>query len=323
MCLPAMQPLCKLCSVLFAGLWLSPVASIGFQRNHAARFLRLQTKEHGGVQVYATQTSECGPAPTYPNAKPKKFEDAKATFYNTTSKKTEPVTFQSGDTIEFECVPGYTTDGAKDGAMTLKAECVEHGYYKPDGVCMQASTCGPVPNISHAAPTGMSKGNTMEFACAQGYSLDGEKVIADGLGRNRFFQLKCIEHSGSYEDFVGECKPYAFMPAKETIRLYNKVSEALFVVSCKGSLTAAFGKGAAPSGIDKVCSSFEESSAACQGLVTKIKGTFESELKARESYDKSTKKEWHEEGGVDRPGIGDEAQSFCVDLWKLLEMPDL
>lgn len=266
----------------------------------------------------------CGPAPTYPHAKPKNYEDSKTTFYNTTSKKTEDVSFQTGDKIEFKCEAGYTTDGSKDGSKLFETECTEHGYYNTSGACVEASKCGALPNISHAIPTGKTTDAGVEFACTQGYSLDGEKVVAGGLGRNRFFSLKCIEFTGLYENFTGECKPYAFVASSETIRIYNQVAEALFIVSCKGSLKTAFARGELPSGIDGACSSFEDSSAACQGLVTKIKGDFESELKARKDFDKEAKKDWHEDkSDPDRPGIGDEAMTFCTELWKLLEMPDL
>mmetsp|Transcript_131975 Transcript_131975/g.381663 ORF Transcript_131975/g.381663 Transcript_131975/m.381663 type:complete len:188 (+) Transcript_131975:45-608(+) len=187
---------------------------------------------------------------------------------------------------------------------------------------MEASKCGAVPAIPHASPTGKVVNGKAEFACAQGYSLDGQKVVAGGFGKNRFFTLKCQAFSGSYEEFDGECKPYAFMPASETVRIYNQVSEALFIASCKGTLKVAFSKGETPA-LANVCSSFEESSAACQGLVTQIKADFSAKMEARKSFDEKADKEWHEEKDPDRPGIGDEAQTFCTELWKLLEMPDL
>jgi len=263
----------------------------------------------------------CGAAPTYAHAKPNNYADSKKTFYNTTSKQTEDVSFGAGDKIEFKCEAGYTTDGSKDGSDLFETECTELGYFKTQGSCVEASKCGALPNVSHALPTGKTTPAGVEFACAQGYSLDGEKVVAGGLGRNRFFSLKCIEFTGAYEKFTGECKPYAFVASGETTRIYNQVAEALFIVSCKGTLKTSFAKGELPSGIDKACSSFEDSSAACQGLVSKIKGEFESELQARKEHDENAKKDWHEEKDPDRPGIGDEAQTFCTELWQLLEMP--
>lgn len=266
----------------------------------------------------------CGEAPTYPHAKPKDYAHAMGTFFNATSKKREPVTFSAGDVIPFQCERGYTMDGSKDGSDVYDVECMEQGYYKPNGVCMKASLCGPVPNISHAMPTGKSSGGKVEFACNQGYSLDGEEVVAGGFGKNRFFELKCIEFSNSYEEFTGKCQAYAFVPATESIKLYNKVYEALFYVTCKGSLKTAFGHGAAPSGLDNICSKFSDSSAECQSLVTKIKADFESELQARAAHDSeknASGQEWYEEKSPDRPGIGEEAHTFCTELWKLLEMP--
>lgn len=152
--------------------------------------------------------------------------------------------------------------------------------------------------------------------------MDGEKVVAGGFGKNRFFTLKCQEFSGSYEEFKGACKAYAFMPASETVRIYNQVSEALFIASCKGTLKVAFSNGDTP-GLASVCSSFEASGASCNALVTKIKADFAAKMQARKAFDDAAKKDWHEEEDPDRPGIGEEAQTFCTELWKLLEMPDL
>eukprot|EP00429_Kryptoperidinium_foliaceum_P061904 CAMPEP_0176075336 /NCGR_PEP_ID=MMETSP0120_2-20121206/37654_1 /TAXON_ID=160619 /ORGANISM="Kryptoperidinium foliaceum, Strain CCMP 1326" /LENGTH=306 /DNA_ID=CAMNT_0017409041 /DNA_START=77 /DNA_END=997 /DNA_ORIENTATION=+ len=296
----------------------------------AGAFLSEAVAAHGGLraQTAALKVSEepapssCGGAPEYENSKPKNFEDARKTFFNPETKKEEPVTFKSGDVIDFKCEAGFTIDGSKDGETTYKVECSEHGYFKPAGVCMKASKCGAVPEIPHAAPTGKMVSGKAEFACAQGYSLDGQKVLAGGFGKNRFFTLKCQEFSGKYEDFSGECKPYAFVPASETVRIYNQVSEALFIASCKGTLKVAFSKGETPA-LANVCSSFEESSGACAGLVSKIKGDFAAKMAERKAFDDKEDKEWHEEKGEGRPGIGEEAQTFCTELWKLLEMPDL
>jgi hypothetical protein len=261
----------------------------------------------------------CGGAPTYENSRPKDFADARKTKYDEKEGKTVPVTFQSGDTIVFECLPGFSIDGSKDGEKEYDVECSEHGYYKPQGVCLKASKCGPVPEISKAMPTGKFKNNRAEFACQQGYSTDGKKVVG-AFGANRFFELECIEFSGKYEEFTGECKPYAFVPASETIRLYNKVSEALFTVSCIGTLKVAFGKGEAPKGLGDVCGVFAEPDPSCAGLVTTITGAFEKQTAAREEYDSKTELEWYEEK-TDRPGITDDAKTFCTELWKLLELP--
>jgi len=265
----------------------------------------------------------CGLAPEYENAKPADYKDARKTFFNTTSKKTEPVHFVSGDVVKFECQRGFTTDGAKDGNKTFDAECTKNGYFKPQGVCVKASKCGALPNITSAMPTGKVTRGKVEFACTQGYSLDGQEVTKGGFGKNRFFELECLEFKGEYEAFEGECKPYKFVPAKETIRIYNKVSKVLFIVSCKGTLKKSFGKGETPSGLDNVCSTFEDSASACQGLVSKIKSDFTAKLSERENHDKEKKKDWFDEKSEDRPGIGDEAETFCTELWGLLEMPSL
>jgi len=265
----------------------------------------------------------CGSAPKYDNTKTKNYADGRATKYNVETKKTEPVVFKAGDMIDFECAPGFSTDGSKDGAMVYQVECTENGYYKPKGVCVEASKCGAVPAIPNAIPTGQKVKGGVEMGCEVGHSLDGENVIAGGLGKNRFFVLECVEFSGAYKEFTGECKPYAFVASSETRRLYNEVAEALFTVSCKGSIKTAFGDKEIPAGLDNSCKGFEDSAAACAGLVTKIKADFESELKAREEHDKAAGKEWYDEKDADRPGIGEEAQTFCTELWALLKMPSL
>jgi len=265
----------------------------------------------------------CGAAPTYPNAVPKDFADRRETFYNATSKKTEAVTFALGDVVTFKCKSGFTTDGAKDGNGTFEDDCTPQGYFKPGGVCLKASKCGPMPNVTNAGPTGKMVGSKAEYACKQGYSLDGKTVVNGGLGKNRFFQLECVEFSGEYANFTGECEAYAFMPASRTRQIYNLLTEALFVSSCKGSIKNAFGKGELPSTFDTVCAGFEDSSAECAALLSTIKGDFATKLTAAETHDDGEKKDWYEEKDSTRPGIGDEATTFCEELWKLLELPSL
>jgi|EP00927_Polykrikos_kofoidii_P003179 hypothetical protein len=262
----------------------------------------------------------CGSLGQYPNARPTDYADEKGTYYNSTAKKTMQKVYAAGDTIEFTCSPGFTTDASKDGNTTFDVLCGDLGYFKPQGVCLEASKCGAVPNISNAVPTGKETGDDVEMSCVDGYSLDGKEVVAGGFGKNRLFTLKCVEFSGEYEKFTGECKPFSFVPAQESARIYNKVFEALFVVSCKNTLRKAFGAGDGP-GVDKTCSKFEDSTlkGQCEGLVSKIKSDFTAQQAAREAHDEAANKDWHEEKDADRPGIHDEANEFCTELWKLLE----
>eukprot|EP00927_Polykrikos_kofoidii_P012423 TRINITY_DN15349_c0_g1_i1.p1 TRINITY_DN15349_c0_g1~~TRINITY_DN15349_c0_g1_i1.p1 ORF type:complete len:340 (-),score=68.12 TRINITY_DN15349_c0_g1_i1:89-1048(-) len=280
---------------------------------------RLGLESNEAVSVAGDDWS-CGALSSYPNARPKKFEDSQKTYYNATEKKTKPKVYSSGDSIEFECDRGFTTDGSKDGDTTFQVLCNDLGYFKPDGVCLKASKCGSVPNISNAVPTGEENGNDVEMSCIDGYSLDGKEVVAGGFGKNRLFTLKCVEFSGEYEQFTGECKPYSFVPARESARIYNHVFEALFVVSCKGTLKKAFRAGKGP-GVDQTCAKIEDSTlqGQCEGLVSKIKSDFTKQAAAREAYDEAAGKDWYEKEGPDRPGIHDEADEFCTELWKLLE----
>jgi len=267
----------------------------------------------------------CGDLPKLPHAKPKNYADSKKTKYDTEAKKTVAVTFAAGTKIEFKCVPGFTTDGTKDGKDTFDVECGELGYYKTKGVCVKASKCGKLPTVPHAMPTGETKGSKVQFQCTSGYSLDGEQVVKGGEMKNSVFEIECVAFSGKYEEFKGECKPYAFVAATETVRVYNQVFEALFTVTCSVTLKKAFGKdGKPPAGIDAACGKIKDGAlkGECSSLVTKIKSDFETKKKAREAHDKDSKKEWFDKKDPDRPSIGKEAKAFCSKLWKLVEMPD-
>jgi len=293
----------------------------------ASRGIRLAAHSAGAVSAEGAvhgndQKETCGPLSQYAHARPQNYKDGRKTKYDAEAKKTVDVTFVAGDSIAFECVPGYTTDGAKDGPRDFTVECSTMGYFKPSAVCLEALKCGALPDISHAAPTGKVGKGHVQFACSPGYSLDGHKVTPGGLGKNSHFDITCVEFSGQYEPFTGACKPYAFVPSTETARIYNKVSEALFVVSCKGTLKEAFGaSGAPPEGLDAACSKIQDSAkqGECQGLVSKVKSDFETKKGDRETHDEKAKKEWFEEKAKDRPGVSDEATEFCSKLWKLLE----
>jgi hypothetical protein len=265
---------------------------------------------------------KCPPLGKYPNAKTKDYGDSRATKYE--DGEHVPVEFAPGDVIAFECVKGFTIDGSKGGDTAFDVECSEQGYFKPGGVCLEASKCGAAPEIANALPSGKvfegPKKNNLEMMCANGYSLDGENVVPGGLGKNSHFELECISFSGDYKKFEGECKPFNHMPAKEAGRVYNRVFKALFVVSCKNTLKTQFSKGKEPS-VDTACGKITDSALAgeCDGLVTKIKADFETKKTEREAFDKDTKKEWFEEKDPDRPGIKAEAKDFCTNLWGLLE----
>mmetsp|Transcript_36692 Transcript_36692/g.76990 ORF Transcript_36692/g.76990 Transcript_36692/m.76990 type:complete len:325 (-) Transcript_36692:104-1078(-) len=279
----------------------------------------------GGTSPLATGKSSkpasCGPLPAYDHARPKNYEDAQKERYDPDTKQTVQVTFSAGDSVEFECVAGYSTDGSKEGSRSFAVACSDLGYYKPSGVCLEASKCGAIPTIPHAIPTGKEKMGRVEFACASGFSLDGEEVVAGGLGKNQLFELSCIDFSGEYEKFEGECKPYAFVPHTEGVRIYNQVFEALFIVSCKGTLRRTFSAGEGPpAGLTAACGKLGDASlqAQCAGLVTQVQADYAAQQQARQQHDEAAGKEWHEARDPDRPGIGDVAQEFCSQLWGLL-----
>jgi hypothetical protein len=297
----------------------------------------LSSKKKTHLRANARREDEdkgCGLLESFPNAKPKDYRDARKSRYDQDAKKSVPNIFVAGDIIDFECNSGYTTDGAADGETEFEVECLEEGYYKPKGVCSKASKCGALPEIDSAAPTGKSDRGGVEFACIKGYSLDGEKVVAGGEGKNNHFKLKCVEFKGQYEKFSGKCQPYAFVPATETIRMYNDVFEALFRVSCKSTLKKEFGKCGdkacePPAGLDGACAKIthgddaSDKKSECDKLVSDIKKDFEDKKKDREDFDKEEKRDgnwFKDDKDNERPHLNDEADTFCKDLWGVLKV---
>merc|ERR1740130_408388 len=221
--------------------------------------------------------------------------------------------------VVFKCMAGFTVDGSKDGKTEFNSDCTDMGYFKPDGTCIEASKCGAVPTIAHATATPKKVKGAVQFGCNPGYSTDGEKVVAGGMGKNQLFTLKCVEFNNKYEQFKGECKPYAFVASKESTRMYGDVFEALFVVTCKGKLTTAFGKGKkAP--VDATCNKLKSKAAKgdCAKLNADIKKDFETAKKEVKKFKKD--EEWYD--SKDKPGVGDHAMDYCKSLWKLVEKPN-
>lgn len=268
---------------------------------------------------------QCGKLPTYENSKPANFKDSMATKFNEKTKKREDVLFKKGDVVDFQCLKGFTTDGSNDAAKNgYKATCSASGYFTTDGVCVKASKCGAVPTIANAVVTADAAkvGDTViagavQFSCSPGYSLDGEKVVAGGNGKNRLFHVKCIEFSGEYEAFAGKCQPYAFVASDESNRIYGDVFEALFTVTCKGKLTKAFGAGKAPE-FDATCTKLQAKSTKtkCDDLVKDIKSTFATKKSELEKH--SADKEWFDTKG--KPGVDAESMKFCKDLYALVKV---
>lgn len=240
----------------------------------------------------------CGALKKYENAKPKNYADAKKTKYDKELKKHVDVTFSAGDTIDFECDMGYTTDGAKGGPTEFVVTCEDLGYFTTDSVCVKESKCGGLPQIKNAVPTGKTtpdkKGEKVQYTCNDGYSLDGEKRVP-GRTSQWLFEVQCSSWSGEYEGFEGKCQPFAFKPTGEVLGLYNEVFEVLFKVDCKGQLTVAKKKhDEPPPGLDDLCSKLEDKAGDCGNLVGEIKAEFGKEP---EEF---------------------EAEGFCTKMWDLL-----
>lgn len=288
-------------------------AALGRTSAQFAKVARL-AKERARAMRKTAGVVSCG-IPSYSNAKPAGGPIP--------SRGPNAVTFAVGDVVSFRCERGFSTDGAKGGPATFDVECAEQGYWKqPSAICMEYSPCGELPAIMHARPTGkVEHRRFFEFACQEGYSLDGKQVVAGGFRQNARFRLECLEFQAAYSKFDGKCQPYSFVPKGEIIRMYNEVSKIFFFISCKGTLKTEFAKGKVPSGLDKVCGNFEESAGECDGLVADIKADFDKQLAARKEF-RDAKEEWHG-SEKDIPGINDESGEFCQKVWKLLEYPSL
>ncbi|CAK0850483.1 unnamed protein product [Prorocentrum cordatum] len=310
--------------------------------------LAAERRLHNASREPAFNVSNCGPAPKYEHASPRNAADAKETKYVSGEGHVE-VTFSAGDQVEYKCSHGFSVDGSlDDGERTFTANCSELGYFKPGGVCLKASKCGKVPNISHAMPTGKTQTDgSVEFVCAHGYSLDGKRAVPGGLGANTLFLLKCVEFSGKYKESSMasaslprsclQARPGAGRPASgsllvggKIINMYNGVFNALFVVDCKDSATLKNGFGkmqGPPATLDSACGKFQDGALAgqCSGLVA----TMKSEFSAKEQELKDHLKKVAKENAVfnmshpdkDRPSIDGEANEFCAALWGLLELP--
>jgi len=281
-------------------------------------------KAHADATGKAKKEDEpisCGAVPSYKNAKPKDYKDARPTKYDSETKKTVKVTFKAGDSIPFKCDKGYTTDGSKDGDDVFDVDCKDSGFYEPSKVCVKASACGQMPEIKFAAPTGKTDSKGVQFKCNHGYSLDGEKVVAGGMGKNSIFIVECDAFAGEFKEFEGKCQPYGFVPAGQIVKAYNMVFEALFCASCQSTLRKKFGGNQKPpEGLDKVCAKIDD--ASCSGLVSDIKADFEKQEKALKDHQKESDKDWMETDD-EAPGIKDEAKKFCKGVWKAISMPGL
>jgi hypothetical protein len=312
--------LCPLASGRLSGQGASNTISGDTLDAHWSKSFGLKLNTTGKVKK-GDEPVVCGSVPSYKNAKPKDYKDARPTKYDSETKKTVPVTFKAGDTIPFKCDKGYTTDGSKDGETTYDVTCKESGFYEPAKVCVKASPCGELPKIKFAAATGKTDDFDVQYKCNNGYSLDGEKVVAGGMGKNSIFMIKCDAFAGKYKEFEGKCKPYGFVPAGEMVKGYNLVFEALFCASCESTLRKKFGGDQKPpKDLDKVCDKVDDSS--CSGLVSEIKADFEKQAKALKDHKKDSKKDWMETDD-EAPGIKDEAKKFCKGVWKAISMPGL
>lgn len=253
-----------------------------------------------------TDSGTCGKLKDFPNSKPDISVDTTARAYLT------------GDKVKYVCDRDHTIDGSKDGAKDFMVDCAEQNYYVPERKgCVGASECGSMPCVRKAHITGKVEGTSknpkVELVCDDGYSLDGEKVVAGGNLNNAHLYLECT-FAGTWSvptNYLGKkgkaCEPFAFVPASGMIKMYNKVFEVLFIASCNTELTkwAEMKEEVPPKLKDgTVCGEYvaDDKEGDCKGLVTDLKTLF-----------KDAK-------GADNDGF--DAKGFCKDMWDLLKMEE-
>jgi len=249
---------------------------------HATSSLNSEDPE-GAVSAASTEEAKtsCGTLKLPPHAKAAKYADGVATRYSKETKKHEPVMYYASDSVELKCEPGFTLTGAKDGPVKFETVCSDAGYYKPSAACTEASKCGELPAFANSHPTGEVEKRVgmpvrYQYTCDSGFSLDGEKVVEGGLGKNQLFSVDC-EATGMFgydkEKLEGEtCKPYSFVGSTEIIQTYNAVFKVLWEVECKNTMT---GHDELPAPMESVCAeNFSDKPAAlaeCKSLVAGAK----------------------------------------------------
>ena len=225
--------------IVACGLAANGAYAISLRRASSVTNMRSEPEDERAEPAAEEEKKlSCGALKYPPHAKAKNYADSVETRYSKESKKHEPVLFYAGDKVPLKCEPGFTLTGAKDGPVEFETECSESGYYKPSAACMEASKCGELPLFPNAHPTGEVEKRVgmpvrMEYTCDEGFSLDGEKVVKGGLGKNQLFTVDC-EATGmfSYEDKLNKgCQPYSFVGSTEIIQTYNAVFKVLWEVS--------------------------------------------------------------------------------------------
>lgn len=282
--------------VLTCGLVAGSASAFNLRRTSS---LRSEPAGEEGAEAARAEPAEekpsCGSLKLPPHAKAANYADSKTEHYSTDDKMMVPVLFYSGDKVPLKCEKGFTLTGANDGPVEFETECSEAGYYKPTAACQEASKCGALPEFPNALPSGKVEKRVgmpvrTEFTCAAGFSLDGEKVVEGGLGKNSLFTIDC-EPDGTFkvdEKLKKGCQASSFVGSTEIIDTYSQVFKVLFEVTCKNHM---LGHHEMPADLKSICSkNFGDDAAAaaeCDGLISKA----ESEIIAKNKEDDETVKE--------------------------------
>jgi len=119
---------------------------------------------------------------------------------NAITSRTGQIAFPS--TINYKCQPGFTVDGSVTGATAFDMGCQANKTFSNSATSCQPITCGDAPTVSHATkgagPMVMHFGQTNQYTCNSGYSLDGS---SDG---QTSFTVKC-EKTGRIAN-VKQCR---------------------------------------------------------------------------------------------------------------------
>jgi len=111
-------------------------------------------------------------------------------------------TVDYNEIVSYSCKTGYTIGATAAGKKSFTTKCLASGVLSDPEVC-DAVSCGNAPSVKNgrAALSGnVYFGNTLQYLCDAGHSLDGTAT-----GKTKF-PVDCLK-TGKFSDTTTECKP--------------------------------------------------------------------------------------------------------------------
>jgi hypothetical protein len=151
--------------------------------------------------------------------------------------------------VQYNCEPGYTTDGKVGGANSFSITCEATKKFEGMKACEPIS-CGAVPTVKNAGKTASSAtfGEAVEFECKTGFTLDG---TADGESS---FSITC-GLGGVYSD-PQECKRVSCGEAPDSTHASHEAKTFYYEDTVEYSCFAGFttnGKKDGPTTFSSTC----------------------------------------------------------------------